>query len=90
MAGPAVGEDDDAVGVVEDVRILRPAVLDDHSMNLRHVFVEVVGQQQAAGAVFMLSIAVARVPGDKYDFLLPLAVWLAGTERRLGGKLRGA
>ena len=34
----------------------------------------------------MLSKAVTRVPGDKYDFLLPLAVWLAGTERRLGGK----
>ena len=58
--GPAVGKHDDAGGVVEDVRILGPAVFDDDRVHLGDVLVEFAGQQQAAGAVLVLSVAVAR------------------------------
>ena len=80
MALSAVGKHDHAGRVVEDVRILRPALHDDR-VHLRHILVEVAGQQQAAGVVLVLSVAVARVSGDEHDFLL-----LAGRFRGAGGR----
>ena len=56
----AVAVNHDARRVVQHRGIAGPA-LDDDRLCLRHVLVDAFGQQQAAGAMLVLGVAVAAV-----------------------------
>ena len=55
--------------VVQGMRILRPALVDDR-LGLGHILLDALGQQQAAGVVLVLGIAVAGTAGEEDDLLL--------------------
>lgn len=66
----AVAEEDDRVGVVERLLVLRPAVgvkLGDHMADVQAV-VEAVPQEIQAFFVFMLARGVALHAGQEDDF----------------------
>ena len=69
VAAAAVAEDDHGGRVVQGLRVLRPALVDDR-LGLGHVLLDALGQQQAAGMVLVLGIAVAGTAGDEDDLLL--------------------
>jgi hypothetical protein len=77
VAVGAVAEEEDGVGVCEDLRVLRPAVEHDFGFHVLHVRrrVEAVLEQAHALLVLMLAWAVALLAGDEYDLpLLLLAI----------------
>ena len=60
-----------AAGAVEELRVCRPAVAMNHGFDVGQALRSAGRQQQAAGVVFVLGIAVAGRPGDEDDLLSP-------------------
>ena len=55
--------------VVQCMGILRPALVDDR-LGLGHILLDALGQEQAAGMVLVLGVAVAGTAGEEHDLLL--------------------
>ena len=69
VTAAAVAVHDHGGRVVQGMRILRPALVDDR-LGLGNIFPDALGQQQAAGMVLVLGIAVAGTAGEEDDLLL--------------------
>ncbi len=67
----AVAVEDDGIGVLEDLGIARPVLGEvDGGLDLvAHVLVELPGEEEASGPVFVLAIAVAAVARHEDDLL---------------------